>query len=190
MPLYSESFDALSAVVLTTLPIAVRNANEDEKSITADESPVTTHESYGKSGRLPNSTKPPPATHRRRNSLRKASKLSRLRLVVSILQMKQSQPDCSRARRLLDTFIMVPAICLALQQCPTSRALALVALGRNRACTLAKAMEGDRELRRLNALRLIRVLTVGLFQDLRCRNDGEPILVLRSASEELARNQL
>ena len=54
----------------------------------------------------------------------------------------------------------------------------MVVLGRNRACTLAKAMEGERELRRRNALRRIHVLTVGLSQDLRCRNHGEPILVL------------
>jgi hypothetical protein len=49
-----------------------------------------------------------------------------------------------RAKWLLDTVIIVAATFLAFQQYPPTRALALLALGRNRSGILAKAMGGDR----------------------------------------------
>jgi hypothetical protein len=58
--------------------------------------------------------------------------------------------------------IIVPAVYLALQQQPATRSIALLSLGRKRGYTLAKAMEGDRDIRRRNAAkgahRVIRVL--------------------------------
>src|SRR6202011_4847993 len=58
--------------------------------------------------------------------------------------------------------IIVPAVYLALQQQPAARSIALLSLGRKRGCTLARAMEGDRDIRRQNAAkgahRVIRVL--------------------------------
>ena len=54
----------------------------------------------------------------------------------------------NRARRIADTLIVVLAIFLALHQYSSTRALALVALRRNRGCLLVKMMDGDREVRR------------------------------------------
>jgi len=52
---------------------------------------------------------------------------------------------------LFETLIIVPAICLALNQLPSARPVALLSLGRKRECTLASAMEGDRAVRRQEA---------------------------------------
>jgi hypothetical protein len=62
--------------------------------------------------------------------------------------VRTSPTESGGTRWLLDAVIVIAATFLAFQQYPPTRALALVALGRNRRCTLAKAMEGDRETRR------------------------------------------
>ena len=76
--------------------------------------------------------------------------------------LSESHPDSRRARRFLQALIMVPVVYLALHQSPAARPIALMSLGRKRGCTLAKAMEGDRDIRRQKAnrgtRRVIRVL--------------------------------
>src|SRR5437870_12119951 len=64
------------------------------------------------------------------------------------LHMQECSTGPSRARRLADSLIVVLAIFLALHQYSPTRALALVALRRNRSCLLATMMDGDREVRR------------------------------------------
>src|SRR5262245_50859461 len=67
--------------------------------------------------------------------------------------LSKSHFDSRRARRLFETLIIVPAVYLALQQQPVARSIALLSLGRKRSCLLAKAMEGDRGIRRERAAR-------------------------------------
>jgi hypothetical protein len=77
---------------------------------------------------------------------------------VPILYLAKSYSDSRRARQLFEALIIVLAVYLALQQHPAARSVALMSLGRKRGCTLARAIEGDRDIRRraapkgLNAL--------------------------------------
>jgi hypothetical protein len=69
--------------------------------------------------------------------------------------MRKSQPGCRRTKRLVESLIIAPAIYLAMHNYASARPIVLVALGRNRGCSLARAMEGDRDIRRQMALRRI-----------------------------------
>jgi hypothetical protein len=79
-----------------------------------------------------------------------------------IFYLSKSHSDSRRGRRFFEALIIVPAVYLALQQHPAARSIALMSLGRKQRCTLARAMEGDRDIRRQNAPkgahRVIRVL--------------------------------
>ena len=55
------------------------------------------------------------------------------------------------AKRFVEALIIVPAVYLALLQQPAARSIALLSLGRKQGCTLARVMEGDRDIRRQNA---------------------------------------
>lgn len=68
-----------------------------------------------------------------------------------IFYLSKSRSDSRRARRFFEALIIVPAVYLALQQHPAARSIALMSLGRKRGCTLARAMEGDRDISRRNA---------------------------------------
>jgi len=68
-----------------------------------------------------------------------------------IFYLSKSHSDSRRARRFFEALIIVPAVYLALQQHPAARSIALMSLGRKRGSTLARAMEGDRDIRRHNA---------------------------------------
>jgi hypothetical protein len=68
-----------------------------------------------------------------------------------IFYLSKARSDSRRARRFFEALIIVPAVYLALQQQPAARSIALMSLGRKRGCTLARAMEGDRDIRRRNA---------------------------------------
>jgi hypothetical protein len=72
---------------------------------------------------------------------------------LPIFYVSKSNIDAQRARRFFDALIIMPAVYLALQQHPAARSIALLSLGRNRGCTLARAMEGDRDIRRQKAFR-------------------------------------
>jgi hypothetical protein len=69
--------------------------------------------------------------------------------------VRKSLSESGGARRLLDAGIIVAAAFLAFQQYPPTRAITLVVLGRHRRCTLAKAMQGDRVVRRQMLIGLI-----------------------------------
>jgi hypothetical protein len=72
---------------------------------------------------------------------------------VPIFYLSKSHIDSRRAKRFLESLIIVPAVYLALQQHPAARSITLLSLGRKRGCVLAKAMEGDRDIRCQNAHR-------------------------------------
>src|SRR5262249_28604671 len=76
-----------------------------------------------------------------------------LRREVPIPRFSKSRFDPRRARRFFEPLIVVLAACLALQQQPAARSIALLSLGRNRGRTLARAMEGDRDIRRQKAIK-------------------------------------
>jgi hypothetical protein len=69
--------------------------------------------------------------------------------------LSKSHSDSRRARRFFEALIIVPAVYLALQHQPAARSIALLSLGRKRGCTLARAMEGDRDIRRQSAPRAL-----------------------------------
>ena len=68
-----------------------------------------------------------------------------------IFYLSKSHSDSRRAKRFVEALIIVPAVYLALLQQPAARSIALLSLGRKQGCTLARAMEGDRDIRRQNA---------------------------------------
>ena len=71
----------------------------------------------------------------------------------AVFYISKSHLDLQRAKRLFETLIIIPAVCLALHQQPAARSIALLSLGRKRGGVLARAMEGDRDIRRQKALR-------------------------------------
>jgi hypothetical protein len=76
-----------------------------------------------------------------------------LRREVPIFHFSKSRIDPRRAKRFFETLIFISAGCFALHQQPAARPIALLSLGRNRGRTLAKAMEGDRDVRRQKAIK-------------------------------------
>ena len=76
-------------------------------------------------------------------------------------RMMRSRCECRGIKRLVESLIIAPAIYLAMHQYPPARPLALIALGRTRGCALARAMEGDRDVRRRIALRRIQMPKLG-----------------------------
>ena len=79
-----------------------------------------------------------------------------------MLYLSKSHFAFRLARRLFQMLIIVPAVCMALDQNPAARSIALLSLDRKRGYVLGKAMEGDRDVLRQyaprGAHRVIRVL--------------------------------
>src|SRR5262245_57001459 len=92
---------------------------------------------------------------------------------VAIVDMSKSHSDSCRGTRFFEALIIVPAVYLALHQHPSARSLSLLALGRTRGCTLARAIEGDRYIRRQNGPKVARPST-SVFSGLRATATNGP----------------